>query len=69
MQIAPVASDLAWSPADATLAWVAPGHLGLRSMRERVERLGGTLQIESAAGEGTRVQAAIRLVDASAAET
>jgi signal transduction histidine kinase len=32
-----------------------PGHLGLVSMRERVERLGGTLAIESAPGQGTRV--------------
>jgi signal transduction histidine kinase len=32
-----------------------PGHLGLRSMRERVERLGGVLQIESASGQGTRL--------------
>ena len=38
-----------------------PGHLGLRSMRERVERLGGTLDIESAVGEGTRVRATIRI--------
>lgn len=33
-----------------------PGHLGLRSMRERVTRLGGFLQIESAAGQGTRIR-------------
>lgn len=32
-----------------------PGHLGLRSMRERAERAGGTLHIESAAGRGTRL--------------
>jgi signal transduction histidine kinase len=32
-----------------------PGHLGLHSMRERVTRLGGTLQIESAPGQGTRI--------------
>ena len=38
-----------------------PGHLGLRSMRERIERLGGTLQIESGAGQGTQVTAAIRV--------
>ena len=32
-----------------------PGHLGLHSMRERVTRLGGGLQIESAPGHGTRI--------------
>jgi PAS domain S-box-containing protein len=32
-----------------------PGHLGLRSMRERAAQIGGTLEIESAPGEGTRV--------------
>jgi len=31
-----------------------PGHLGLRSMQERASNLGGTLQIESAQGAGTR---------------
>ena len=36
-----------------------PGHLGLRSMRERAESLGGTLQIESAPGEGTRIRVRI----------
>ena len=30
-------------------------HLGLTSMRERAEALGGTLEIESAAGRGTTV--------------
>lgn len=34
-----------------------PGHWGLRSMRERMDRLGGALQIDSAAGAGTRIQA------------
>lgn len=33
-----------------------PGHLGLHSMRERVARLGGMLQIESMPGRGTRVR-------------
>jgi signal transduction histidine kinase len=33
-----------------------PGHLGLASMRERAERLGGTLTIESAPGHGTRLR-------------
>jgi signal transduction histidine kinase len=32
-----------------------PGHLGLHSMRERVAHLGGTFQLESTAGAGTRV--------------
>jgi signal transduction histidine kinase len=32
-----------------------PGHLGLRSMRERVEKLGGQLVIDSAPGRGTRI--------------
>jgi signal transduction histidine kinase len=32
-----------------------PGHLGLRSMRERAELLGGVRDIDSAPGEGTRV--------------
>jgi len=34
-----------------------PGHLGLRSMRERAERLGGTLAVESAPGKGTKIRA------------
>jgi signal transduction histidine kinase len=32
-----------------------PGHLGLRSMRERAARLGGTLAIDSAPGRGTHI--------------
>jgi signal transduction histidine kinase len=32
-----------------------PGHLGLRSMRERAARLGGMLEIRSVPGQGTRV--------------
>ena len=32
-----------------------PGHLGLRSMQERVSHLGGWLQIESAPGQGTLI--------------
>jgi PAS domain S-box-containing protein len=34
-----------------------PGHLGLRSMNERATKLGGTLEIESIVGTGTRVRA------------
>jgi signal transduction histidine kinase len=36
-----------------------PGHLGLQSMRERAVAVGGTLEIESAPGNGTRVRASI----------
>jgi signal transduction histidine kinase len=36
-----------------------PGHLGLRSMQERVSQLGGRLQIESAPGRGTRLLALV----------
>ncbi|MDZ7726746.1 MAG: ATP-binding protein [Dehalococcoidia bacterium] len=36
-----------------------PGHMGLQSMRERANRLGGTLEITSAPGQGTAVEVAI----------
>jgi len=36
-----------------------PGHLGLRSMRERASRLGGTLEVDSTSGKGTRICAQI----------
>jgi len=36
-----------------------PGHLGLRSMRERVAAIGGTLEIESSPGAGTRIRVCI----------
>jgi signal transduction histidine kinase len=38
-----------------------PGHLGLQSMRERATAVGGTLEIESAPGAGTRLRARIPL--------
>lgn len=38
-----------------------PGHLGLHTMRERVTRLDGTLDIESAPGQGTTVRACLPL--------
>jgi signal transduction histidine kinase len=38
-----------------------PGHLGLRSMQERVSHLGGSLQIESAPGQGTHMLAQVPL--------
>lgn len=36
-----------------------PGHLGLHSMRERIEGLDGGLEIESAPGQGTSIRAHI----------
>jgi len=42
-----------------------PGHLGLRTMQERTARLGGTLELESEPGRGTRLRARIPLRDSS----
>lgn len=36
-----------------------PGHLGMRSMQERVTKVGGTLAIESTAGRGTCIRALV----------
>ncbi len=38
-----------------------PGHLGLHSMNERAQRLGGSVEIESAPGKGTRVKVKLPL--------
>ena len=38
-----------------------PGHLGLRSMKERTAKLGGTLIIQSSPGSGTHIHAQIPL--------
>jgi signal transduction histidine kinase len=45
-----------------------PGHLGLRSMRERAEALGGSLDLASAPGAGTHVYVHVPL-SASASST
>ena len=37
----------------------------MRSMRERVERLGGTLDVQSAASCGTRLLAEVSIGDAA----
>ncbi|HZW02957.1 MAG TPA: sensor histidine kinase [Anaerolineaceae bacterium] len=39
----------------------APGHLGLTSMHERVQALGGTLQIDTQPGQGTRLRVELAL--------
>jgi len=38
-----------------------PGHLGVRSMRERVAKIGGTLTIKSAPGQGTCIHVRVPL--------
>jgi signal transduction histidine kinase len=38
-----------------------PGHLGLHSMRERLAPLSGSLEIESAPGQGARIRAMVPL--------
>jgi ligand-binding sensor domain-containing protein/signal transduction histidine kinase len=37
------------------------GHFGIVGMRERVQRLGGTMELTSARGEGTRVRVRLRI--------
>jgi signal transduction histidine kinase len=39
----------------------ADGHLGLQGMRERVEILGGTFDVRSGDGHGTRIVAGLPL--------
>lgn len=36
-----------------------PGHLGMRSMLERITKVGGTLAVESAPGQGTCIRARV----------
>lgn len=40
---------------------LAEGHLGLQGMRERMKRLGGSLQIDSQPGHGTEIRATVPL--------
>lgn len=41
-----------------------PGHLGLRSMRERAERLGGVLEVDSAPMRGASIRIKVKQVSA-----
>jgi len=43
-----------------TQAGPIQGHFGMQGMRERVERLGGTLRVESAPGRGTVIHARVK---------
>ncbi|MDW6061598.1 hypothetical protein SAZ11_30730 [Streptomyces sp. FXJ1.4098] len=36
-----------------------PGHLGLLSMRERAREVGGTLNVDSRPGQGSRIRATV----------
>lgn len=46
---------------DLEAASAEPGHFGLSGMRERAEKLGGQLRIESHPGRGTRISVSIHL--------
>ncbi len=46
---------------DPTRISLGASHLGLTSMRERVQALGGTLEIESQAHAGTRIKVEVPL--------
>lgn len=50
---------LSASYTEAPLASEAPGHFGLRIMRERAEAAGGQLALHSTPGQGTRVQVTV----------
>jgi signal transduction histidine kinase len=39
-----------------------PGHVGLHTMRERVEKMGGVLHIESVQGQGARIRVTLALL-------
>ncbi|HLU37001.1 MAG TPA: ATP-binding protein, partial [Thermomicrobiales bacterium] len=62
-------SDLSLAIADNGRGFDAgesfPGHMGLHTMRERAERLGGSIALTSAPGEGTRIEVRIPVVEKS----
>jgi signal transduction histidine kinase len=53
-------NGIGFDPADTF-----PGHLGLRSMHERITKVGGSLAIESILGQGTRVSVCMPVVSGS----
>lgn len=46
-----------------------PGHWGIRTMRERVERFGGLLELESQPGQGSRVRVRLPLEEPAGGES
>ena len=44
------------------------GHLGLVSMRERAEQLGGSFDITSEIGKGTRIRVSVPMIESTASE-
>jgi len=52
---------------DPAAAQPGDSHIGLRIMRERAQRIGGELRVESAANSGTVVQLALPVIEAEAA--
>ena len=57
------ASAVAITAAASAQAGTAEGHFGIHGMRERAERLGGTLRITSRPGGGTVVEAVVQCRD------
>ena len=51
----------------ATAPGIADGHFGLQGVRERVEAFEGEMSVESASGNGTRVEISIRLPEGAEA--
>jgi signal transduction histidine kinase len=46
---------------DATATYA--GHLGLVSMRERAEQLGGSFDVTSEIGKGTRIRVTVPMIE------
>jgi signal transduction histidine kinase len=56
-------NGVGFSRASVSNDFTASGHLGLISMQERAELLGGRLKIKSSPGNGTRVNASVPVAD------
>ena len=58
-----VDNGVGFSRASVSTDFTSSGHLGLISMQERAELLGGRLEIKSSPGKGTRVNASVPVAD------